>query len=181
MKEDPKSRYSVVKDKNAGTMSAKLNGVSYPSVSRILVFTNFSDSKKNSFDIELQPFNDDELAIQTLLIGNVSLTPKTNNIIPFFTFAILPSNDPAKYDHPYGYFNLVLEDAVENEYDILPDSTGQNSITVDSYNVATRQAKGHFKCTMVRKDTNPPPAAQGFPDTLRFTDGVFDVQIRDGQ
>lgn len=74
-------------------------------------------------------------------------------------------------------FYLGEDDVLENSYYIL-ESAPDNYIQVEEYEVSKPFVKGSFNLTLYRRDPKTRPQTQGFPDTLRVTDGKFEVTIK---
>ncbi len=74
-------------------------------------------------------------------------------------------------------FYLGEDDVLENSYYIL-ESASDNYIQVKQYEASKSFVKGSFNLTLYRRDPKTRPQTQGFPDTLRVTDGKFEVTIK---
>jgi len=167
------SPYDQNLSKNAGTLAAKVNGIDWPFSQRSINFTYVDDPTDSTFSVLTKLYDDAGLRYQSLTIGSISRLIKTDN--PITTLKFVTNSGSSKYSHPYVSFGIGVDDADEGMWDILPDSTGKNAITVTSYDPNAKHVIGTFQFTMVRSYGHP----QGTPDTLNFTDGVFDLKINE--
>jgi hypothetical protein len=178
-KDESTTRYQQIKSKNAGTVTFTLNGEHWPLTTSVVALTGFANDNKDCFNVTLEMFSSEELQMNSLFLGSVSIVPKSSACSTLHWFYITPPNNPDRFTHPVAGFTIDYEDATANTYDIWPDSSVSNVMTVDSYDAPTKRAKGRFNFTLVRSDGHAGPADRGFPDTLKITDGKFDVIVKE--
>jgi hypothetical protein len=142
-----------------GKVTAKLNGVDWEGIptggpSRF--------GKQGTYSIIVTKYENQQEA-QELLIGN---TPGETGIF-------YPNVENYNLIHDTTFFSTLFfvqgNDVVNADYDLMSnDST--NYVAIDSFEEATRYFKGRFNLTFVKN-----LAGVNLPDTIRMTDGVFEI------
>ena len=157
-KEDNKNPY-------IGEASAYKNGIKWEAYTYTGTFRNDS----NKIDIIISTQDKNNIVREHLNILNLSLELGKHSIDTMYGSALLKN---------FGitYTTLVDDgDVIGDEY-YSPAMNEENHITVDSYDSITGDLSGRFNFYLVLGDRSK--FDQFLPDTMRFTDGVFNVKIR---
>jgi hypothetical protein len=147
---------------SSGNVRAKVNGKEWLST-----LASATYHKKGRFGFTAQYYNDQMIDEQIGISSVYYLLNKAG----------------IKYSNPYvkGYedsttalFAICDDDAVLANYAVIADSSVDNYITIDSYDPGTGNVKGKFQIAFYKEHALPEVTKA---DTLRFTDGAFDLRI----
>lgn len=170
-KKKPKTPYDVAKKDNTGNATVLINGKLW--VGNVNAAAR--DNRPGRVIISLS------LYIDGILRQDLSITGINPGIADQKIYATLipvgSSYKPRTGDSCLASFHLEQDDASENYYNILESSTVDNTVHIDSYEQAKAKIKGSFQMTLYRMNTDFLPQSQGYPDTLRITNGSFDLGI----
>lgn len=159
---------------NSGTITGKLNGedVSFKIVN---TFLNCDTCKT----ISLKAVLSSSIAgygNQTLSIYTIDLFAKRQKIDPILIYhndSVYLLNEQGKC---FGTFYSDFGDVSSDSYSVL-DSNTDNYVQIDSYNPSSPRIQGRFELTLFYPKMNLNQKKVNLPDTLRFTDCRFDVDI----
>lgn len=169
--ENPYSYDSLMK-KNNGTCSASINGNSWNS--NLLLAKINPNSKNGTIYFEAFVY---ENGIQRQSISFTGINPNISSQQVYSYY--LPSKTsnliPRSLDTLTSSIYLVNADVTENYFDIVDTPEG-NNLQIDYYNPSTQEVRGRFSLYAVRVDTDKRPSTQGFSDTLRITNGMFNFK-----
>lgn len=167
---DPFS-YESLKEKDAGTASATINGSVWKSN---LVFAKVNPNSPSGKLLIEATYYENGLRRQSLALNFINPTIKQQ---PIYSNRVITWGDnytQRPLDSLTGGFYLVMQDVGENSYDIV--SSEENLLTIDSYNPSTSELSGSYKMTLYRLNASKKSQTQSFPDTLRITNGSFNVK-----
>lgn len=173
--EEDRFSYKWLKQKESGTLTAKING--QPWYNNLVLTRVNSNSKQGKYAIEASYYIGDVLK-QDLTLNFID--PK-RSIQKIYASSIYDPNLPYTIQRPLdtlvGSFGLQDQDVIENIYEVN-DSADNNYLYIDHYDPEKQAIKGRFSMTLYRRYQHA-NQTQGFPDTLKITDGTFDVKVVD--
>ena len=175
-KEAYKTRYDELLPQNNGVVSGLLNGQEWRSnICRASYFksNNTSDTINITASIFINGYER-----QNLNIGKISLLSATQKIESTIRYdSVRQKYYTVDVNGCYSVFFPVDVDVPENVYWLYEDETTNNHVKIEEYNTATKEIRGSFEghYTRVQKDR---PLTQGLPDTLHFTNGKFEFQLK---
>ena len=102
-----------------------------------------------------------------------------DKINPLLEYNEIRYHNPVTYEYEnadgvQALFGIVEGDADLADYTVIPDTMANNYVEITSYNEATREIKGRFQISFYRTYT----VEKGVYDTVRLTDGVFNLKIK---
>ena len=160
--------YDDARDSNMGETTAMINGEKW--LANVSYATY--DAEKGKISLSLSLYSNGIIR-QHISVDNVKMT---ENITQDFS----PLKDSLGYSINQNYrdscsaiFFLQDHDVLESTYHIVPNSSS-NNITLTHLNTKEKRASGTFNMHLYTTD-NP---AQGFDDTLRITEGKFDITYK---
>ena len=168
-KSKEKTSYDITKQDSKGTGSALVNGKSFISTKCNVVATN----GRLAIGID---FYLNELNRQS--IGFFNINPNKLKQVVYSSVRYVGNNHYVSIqqnDSCMASFILTDYDVIENVYEVI-DNASDNLLTIESYD--SSRIKGSFNITLFRTDIDTRPQTQGMPDTLRITNGKFDVSVQ---
>lgn len=172
-KKEENSIWTLDKSQNDGTLSAKLNGKAWE---HDLVTANPSMTDPSKFSIAASLFKDD-IARQILFFDLIDPMLKQQTVFSHAKMSNDSTGIPRGITVCIGSYSLGAYDVSENYYVPLEDSNAY--INIEGYDPTSPRVKGTFQVTFYRLNKTTLPQTQNMPDTLRFTEGRFDVILRE--
>lgn len=148
---------------NAGILTADLNGQNWVHTVTSATYIPF-DTPTFTFGVEV--FEGD-YGTQILDFWGIRLNKKVNVL---HSFTVYSQDDEV----PKGLFHNTDEDVPLTTYQIVEGTKDTSYVEIESYDPNTNQVSGNFKATFYREGGNLIP---GFTDTLKFTNGKFNLKI----
>lgn len=174
-KEPDRFTYEWLKERNSGTLTANINGQAWHN-NLVLTRVN-SNSKQGKYAI-IAYYYENGIERQSFSLNYID--PK-RSIQKIYASNIYDPNLPYTIQRPVdtlrSTFTLSYYDIAENYYEV-DDSASNNYLYIDHYDPEKQAIKGRFSMTLYRLDRHI-DQTQGFPDTLKITDGTFDVKVVD--
>ena len=175
-KETYKTRYDELLPRNNGTMSGFLNGSEWKS--DIYVASYFrSAENSDTVDFTARIFKNG-YEIQQLSIGRINLLSSIQEIQSMIRYDSI--GNKFHYVEPtacYSTFFPMDVDVPENAYWVYENENTNNHVKIEVYNSDIKKVKGSFEVHYVRVSKDG-PLTQGLPDTLHFTNGKFEFQLK---
>jgi len=172
-KKKPGTEYDLRKGDNSGTITAMLNGKPWKGD---IVLTSSSDNNLGRIyilgDVYVNGMNKAGLEI-----SNIDLHNDTQRVYNFIKWTVFDQTGYRRgWDTCIASYSTGAYDVVENVYGVIESE--DNFVKLNGYNATSPSVKGSFQLSFYRIKAITKPQAQGLPDTLRFTDGQIDVQMR---
>ena len=142
-----------------GQGEALMNGNSWS----VDAYATININHGNGFELFMDSLVSNFLIAQGLSISKIPYVPGTYPVVD-----TRPSTDDGKVG---GFFCYTEHDAILSCYDIL-ESDSSSFVTLESYDASTHEVKGTFDLTFYHETTQV-----GYPDTIRFRNGVFHTRI----
>jgi hypothetical protein len=165
---EPQTPYDEVKDKSVGHITAYVDGKQWTS--------NFADITSNKKDGRYNLGGSlyiNGIVRQSISLINISISNPKRQLL-YSTFNENGYSD-TRADSCIGSFDLSDHDVGEASFEVLEKTLTENYVQIENYNSSTKTVKGNFQMTVFTKEE----PTQGFSDTLRITDGHFELTIKD--
>lgn len=173
--EEDRFSYQWLKQKESGILTANING--QPWHNNLVLTRVNSNSKQGKYAIEAYYYTGD-IVRQSFTLNFVDLKRSIQKI---YASSIYDPNLPYTIQRPIDTLRSSLglqdQDVIENIYEVN-DSADNNCLYIDHYDPEKQTIKGRFFMTLYRRYQHA-NQTQGFPDTLKITDGTFDVKVVD--
>jgi hypothetical protein len=150
------------KQNSSGNVRAKINGKEWLST-----LTTAYKYKDGRFGIAAY-YHDKNMITEQISIVNVPYFLHSSNI------KYSTPNVKGYEDSTYASFFINDDDANMADYSVVADNNVNNYIIIESYDAATKSVKGKFQIAFYKEHALPEVTKA---DTLRFTDGAFDLRI----
>ena len=152
---------------NMGIMSASLNG-------RPWIADNVSATGTNGEVILSARGLSPEPQGHVLTFTDLELKKGLQTLLSFTSFGVV--REKYRPDTAYSYLVIGAGDAVHAGYHLSPSLNMENSINIVSIE-EDGMVTGTFEVTLVRDTSSKDRVFEGFPDTLRFTEGNFQIKL----
>ena len=175
-KETYKTRYDELLPKNSGIVTAFLNGKEWKSD---ICLTNYFRAleKVDTIDFTARVF-ENGYERQQLSISMINLLSPLQKIEPTIHYDSVNKRYYLRnVDGCNSAFFPIDVDVPENVYSVYENESTKSYVKIEEYNFDTKKVKGSFEAHYTRFSRQA-PLTQGLPDTLHFTSGKFEFQLK---
>jgi hypothetical protein len=152
------------------TSTAQVNGAHYsPSVTR----ASWQGDKTHLVTIAMEVKNSYGIERNSIVLFDILPTKGKSKVVSSMKYIGMDKYVQRNDDSCKAYFFLSDGDATENVY-YVNETAPDNYIDIEKYDATISFMSGKFNLTLYRERPNEKPQTQGFPDTLRITDGRFE-------